>query len=110
MFNLWGLIGAACGVAARVIFGYVMLNAGKPFDWKYLRGAVIGALLGMATSFAWGSLTPQADPWQAFASGFGVGFAWAAAAQIAVSAGDRKKIDADEIAGVVTDAAKRLLK
>jgi hypothetical protein len=91
MFNLYGLLGAVLGVAARIIWGYVMLNGGKPFDFKYLRAAVIGGVLGMLTG---GFVLPtldEPDKWlPSFLAGFGAGFAWTGAAQIGISSADRK--------------------
>ena len=91
MFNLYGLIGAVVGAAARIVWGYVMLNGGKPFDWKYLRAAVVGGVLGMVSGgFVLPAIDAGAEPFAALAAGFGAGFAWTGAAQIGISSADRK--------------------
>jgi hypothetical protein len=91
MFNLYGLLGAIVGAAARIIYGYVLLNGGKPFDVKYLRALVWGGLLGMLSGgFAMPAIDVSEHPLGAFLIGFGAGFAWTGASQIAVSSADRK--------------------
>jgi hypothetical protein len=91
MFNLYGLIGAVLGVAARVTWGYVMLNGGKAFDMKYLRAAVWGGILGMVTGGFVMPTLDEPDKWlPCLLAGFASGFAWTGAAQIGISSADSK--------------------
>jgi len=82
--NVLAALGALLGAVLAKVGLWLLFGNGEKWRWSELRSTAQGAVLGLLEGqIAFHVLPPQADPWQLFYMGLGVGGKWALVTSIA---------------------------